>query len=124
MNLVKQGCPAHSCVFAVQCYELLSRSRDLPVAGPELDFRAKVNGSLASEVLGQDAALQEINHIWSKLSRVITFEKDCIQSPAGLVRSARLICRYERMLTKQLHAHIRACAAPEKKNENSVRRSL
>ncbi len=42
------------------------------------------------------------------------FEKECIQRPAGLEQNARLICCYERMLTRQLHAQIRECAGLDK----------
>jgi len=95
---------------------IASCSVDLPVVPPGFDLRSKLNGSLASEVLGTDSALQEINRIWGKLARVVAFEKDCAQRPAGLERNVRLICRYERMLTKQLHARIRECAGLERKN--------
>lgn len=89
---------------------ILGCSIDLPVVTPGFDVRSKLTGSFVSEVLGTESALQEINRIWGKLARVVTFEKDCTQRPAGLERNARLVCRYERMLTKQLHARIRECS--------------
>lgn len=96
---------------------ITSCSTDLPVAGPGLDLRSVMSsGSLLSEVLGANSALQEINRVWCKLARVVAFEKDCARRPAGLARNARLICRYERMLTKQLHEHIREGAGLERKS--------
>jgi hypothetical protein len=89
---------------------ILSCSVDLPAATPGLDFRSKLNPSLVSEVLGTDLALQEISRIWDKLARVVAFEKDCAQHRAGMERNARLISRYERSLSKRLHARIRECA--------------
>jgi hypothetical protein len=86
---------------------ITSCSTDLLAAGPGLDLRSvKLNGSLVSGVLGANSALHEINRIWCKLARVVVFEKDCARRPAGLARNARLIWRYERMLTKQLHERI------------------
>ena len=90
---------------------ILSCCVDLPLATPGFDLGSlKLNGSLVSEVLGKDLALQEINRIWGKLARVVVFEKDCTQRPDGLERNGRLICRYERMLTRQVHSRIRECA--------------
>jgi hypothetical protein len=48
--------------------------------------------------------------IWGKLARVVAFEQECAERPGGLERNAHLICRYERTLTRQLHARIRECA--------------
>lgn len=89
---------------------ILSRAVGLDLGS--LEF----NGSLASEVLGTRSALQEINCIWGKLKRVVVFEKDCAHHPDGLERNGRLIYRYERMLTRQLHARIRECAGLESAN--------
>jgi hypothetical protein len=103
---------------------ILSCSVDLPVATPGLDLRSNLNASLAYEVIGTDSALQEISRIWGKLARVVAFEKDCAQRPVGLEHNAPLIWRYERMLTKQLHARIHECAGLERKNMESSRGSL
>jgi len=113
---------AASCRNALK-HGILSRSVDLPLEtpGPDLGSR-KLDRSLVSEVPGTRSALQEINRIWDKLTRVVVFEKDCAQRPNGLERNARLICRYERMLTRQLHARIRECAGLEwQKSKNSRR---
>ncbi len=100
---------------------ILSRSVDPPNASPPCDLRTpKLNGSLVSEALGTSPALQEIDRIWNKLARVVVFEKDCAQRPDGLERNGRLICRYERMLTRQLHARIREWAGLEGKNWESI----
>ncbi|MGA2860135.1 MAG: hypothetical protein ABSE40_24990 [Candidatus Sulfotelmatobacter sp.] len=96
---------------------ILSRSVDLPNASAARDLRSlKLTASFLPEVLGTDSALQEIGRIWSKLARVVAFEKDCAQRPDGLESNARLIYRYESMLTKQLHARICECAGLERKN--------
>jgi hypothetical protein len=101
---------------------ITSCSTDLPIAGLGLDLRSvKLNGPLVSEVLCANSAQQEINRIWGKLARVVAFEKDCAQRPVGLARNAPLICRYERTLTKQLHARIRECGGLERKNMESFR---
>ena len=104
---------AASCRNALK-HGILSRAVDLPLETPGLDLSSlKLNGSIESEVLGRDAALQEISRIWGKLTRVVVFEKDCAHQPKGLERNGRLICRYERMLTRQLHARVRECAGLE-----------
>ena len=104
---------AASCRNALK-HGILSRALDLTLATPRLDLRSlKENGSIASELLGKDSALQEISRIWSKLTRVVVFEKYCAHQPKGLERNGRLICRYESMLTRQLHARIRECAGLE-----------
>ena len=95
---------------------ILSYSVDLPPA-PVLGLGLlRLNGSLVSEVLGADSALQEIDRIWGKLTKVIIFEENCVQRRDGLERNARLIGRYERMLANQLHARIRECAGFDARN--------
>ena len=101
---------AASCRNALR-HGILSRTIDLPLRTPGPDLASlKSNGSLISEYPGTSSALQEINRIWSKLARVVDFENDCTQRSGGLEQSVRLICRYERMLTRQLNARIRECA--------------
>jgi hypothetical protein len=103
---------------------ILSRSVDLPLETHGLDLGSlKLNGSLVSEVLGTRSALQEINRISGKLTRVVVFEKDCAQHPDGLERNGRLISRYESMLTRQLHARIRECAGLAREKSTNLRRS-
>jgi hypothetical protein len=105
---------AASCRNALK-HGILSRSLDLTLATPGLDLGSlNLNGSLTSEALGTRVALQEIDRIWCKLARVVVFERDCAQRPNGLERNERIICRYESMLTRQLHARIRECAGLEK----------
>jgi hypothetical protein len=87
---------------------ILSRSLDLPSAITEVDVSVlKLGGPLGA---GTDFAPGQISRIWDKMARVVMFEKECSQRPAGLEQNARLICRYERMLTRQLHVQIRECA--------------
>ena len=115
---------AASCRNALK-HGILSRSVDLPNASAACDLRSlKLNGSLVSEVLETNSALQEINRVWGRLARVVAFEKVCTQRPDGLEQNGRLICRYERMLTRQLHARIREQTDLAKKNWKSVRRSI
>lgn len=96
---------------------ILSRSFDLTVAAVNLDLRSlKSEERLRSEVLGTNSGREEIGRIWDKLARVVAFEKVCAQRPAGLERNARLIYRYERMLTRQLHARIRERAGVQPKD--------
>ena len=107
---------AASCRNALK-HGILSRAVDLPLDTPGLDLDSpKVSGSILAEVLGRDSALREISRIWGKLTRVVVFEMDCAHHPNGLECNGRLICRYERMLTRQLHARIRECAGLESAN--------
>jgi hypothetical protein len=107
---------AASCRNALK-HGILSRAVDLPLETPGPDLRSlKENGSIVSEVLGRDSALREISRIWGRLTRVVVFEKDCAHHPNALECNGRLICRYERMLTRQLHARIRECAGLESAN--------
>lgn len=111
---------AASCRNALK-HGILSRSVDLPNTSAACDLGAlKLDGSLVSEALGTSSTLQEIDRIWSKLARVVVFEKDCAQRPDGLERNGRLIGRYERMLTRQLHARIREWAGLAGKNGESI----
>lgn len=90
---------------------ILGCSVDFQNSIPGLDASSLTfSGTLASDVLDPQSLLQEINRVWGKLARVVEFEKDCTQRPGGMESNARLIWRYERMLTKQLHARIRECA--------------
>ena len=56
---------------------------------------------------GIQPAKSEIAVIRERLARVVRLERDCVAHPDRWGRNARLIVRYERMLTKQLHARIR-----------------
>ncbi len=77
---------------------ILSRSLDSQAA----TFR----GSLAPGDSATGSILQEIDRVWRRLARVVAFENECAQSVDGLERNARIIVRYERMLTRYLHLHI------------------
>lgn len=48
------------------------------------------------------------------------FESECAQRLNGLEQNARLICRYERMLTRKLHAYIRESAGLKEEDLNSL----
>lgn len=101
---------------------ILSRSLDLP---PAVDLDSLMQGRSPDPSLsGADTALQEINRIWDRLAKIVAFEKASSQLPVGLECNARLICRYERMLTCQLHAHIRECAGLKDETEDEFRRKI
>ena len=95
---------------------ILSRSLDSQFA----TFR----GSFASGVSATGSALQEIDRLWRRLARVLTFENECAQSADGLERNARIIVRYERMLTRQLHLHIHECAGLKDSDLKNLRSTL
>ena len=104
---------------------IFSRSVDSPNLIPGFDSNGlNLSGTSASDVLGSESALQEISHVWGKLARVVVFENDCAQRPGGLENNVRLIRRYERMLTKRLHARIRECTGLDRKSLKSLGRSL
>lgn len=87
---------------------ILSRSLDLPSTIPSFDLPSvKLDGLFASAIPGTDSAPKEISALWDKLAKVLAFEKECLQRTGGLGRYGLLIQRYERMLTRQLHARIR-----------------
>ena len=87
---------------------ILSCALDLPSATPGRDTSSsQLSGSFGSAVLVPDSLLGEIIRVWGKLEKVLIFESECAQLPNGLEQNARLICRYERMLTRKVHACIR-----------------
>jgi hypothetical protein len=88
---------------------ILSCSVDFPDGTAAADSSLlQLSGSHSSEMLRAEST--EIGSIWGKLARVVAFERECAEHPGGLERNAHLICRYERTLTRQLHARIRECA--------------
>ena len=99
---------AASCRNALK-HGILSCSVDSPDGPPAADSSLlNLSGLYSSETLGAEST--EIGRIWGKLARVVAFEQDSAERPGGLERNAHLICRYERMLTRQLHTRIRECA--------------
>ena len=52
----------------------------------------------------------ELRWLRNRLERLVAFEQNCAKDPDLLERNARLIGRYDRMLTRQLHKHVRECA--------------
>jgi hypothetical protein len=102
---------------------ILSCTVDFPNGTSAADSSLASLGELhSSEVLGTDSA--EIGLIWGKLARVIAFEQECSKHSGGLERNARLIYRYERTLTRQLHARIREGAAVSGDGLKHARSSL
>ncbi|MGC2475665.1 MAG: hypothetical protein WA485_15090 [Candidatus Sulfotelmatobacter sp.] len=86
---------------------ILSRSLDLPSTTPSVDLRSSNSaGVLAPTIPGTNSAPPEISALWERLARVLALEQERIQRPGGLDLYGRLIQRYERMLTRQLHARI------------------
>jgi len=101
---------------------ILSRSLDLP---PAIDLDSGMpERSLHPAVSGADTALKEINRIWERLAKIVDFENVSSQLPVGLESNARLICRYERMLSRQLHTRIREWAGLENETEDEFRRKI
>jgi hypothetical protein len=101
---------------------ILSRSLDLL---PAIDLDSlTLKRSVHPAVSGVDTAPQEISRIWDRLAKIVAFEKASSQLAVGLESNARLICRYERMLTRQLHARIRECAGLEEEAKNEFRRKI
>lgn len=104
---------------------ILSRLIDLPPVTRRLDLHSlKVEGFLVSDSRLKGSALQDIQRIWDKMARVLVFERNCTQRPDGLEQNGQLIHRYERMLTRQLHARIRELAELTENNGKSTGRTL
>ena len=104
---------------------ILSRLIDLPPVIRRRDLHSLRSGRLLiSDNLLTDSALLDIQRIWDKMARVLDFERDCTQSPDGLEQNGRLVHRYERTLTRQLHARIRELAELNEKSAKSVGRTL
>ena len=104
---------------------ILSCSLDLGPANSVANFSSSMlEESLVPHVPATDAALQEIIRIWDRLARVLLFEQDCAQCLDGLAQNARLICRYERMLTGKLHAYIREHAGLKDEGLNNLMKNL
>ena len=98
---------------------ILSLSIDLPPVTQSL----KKDRSLIRKNLLTDSASQDISRIWEKMARVLVFERGCMQRPDGLEQNGRLIHRYERMLSRQLHERICGQGAFSGKNRKSMGRS-
>jgi len=93
---------------------ILSRSLDLPSKTTTTGRRSsEIVGLPPSTIQARDSASQQISALWEKLARVMVLEKNCVQRPGGLERYGRLIQRYDRMLTRQLHALILEEGCPE-----------
>jgi hypothetical protein len=106
---------------------ILSLSSELPPVTPGLDLHSvksvKKDRSLVSESLLTDSASQDINRIWERMARVLVFERDCMQRTGGLEENWRLIHRYERMLSRQLHERICQQGTFPVKNRKTIGRS-
>jgi hypothetical protein len=76
-----------------------------------------------SAVFLPDSLLGEIIRVRCKLEKVLIFESECVQRPNGLEQNARLIYRYERMLTRKLHAYIREHASLKDEGLNNLRKN-
>jgi hypothetical protein len=104
---------------------ILSRPIDLPSAIPIGEISSlNPDRSLGSAGPGTGSAPQEIDCIWDRLAKVVAFEKASSQFPSGLESNTRLICRYERMLTRELHARIREFAGLESETGDELRRMI
>lgn len=104
---------------------LLSHSIHLPAVIARVDPGwVTHDGSLLFGDLRTESATLEMIRIWEKMARVLALEKDCLKSPDGLKQNGRLIHRYERMLSTQLHARIRELAGLAAKSQKNGGRSL
>lgn len=111
---------AVSCRNALK-HGILSRTIDLPSATPGPDISSSLlSGSLESAALVPGSLLNEISDVRAKLEKVLILERECAQRPNGLAQNARLICRYEQMLSRKLHAYIREGAGLKEKDLNSL----
>lgn len=107
-----------------QKHGILSHSIDLPGVIARVDLGwTKNDGSLLFGDLRTESATLEMIRIWEKMARVLALEKDCLKSPDGLKQNGRLIHRYERMLSTQLHARIRELADLAAKSQENAGRS-
>jgi hypothetical protein len=86
---------------------ILSLSIDLPRLPSNNLHSLEEDASSMSRGLLADTALRDIHRIWEKMARVLAFERDCMRRADGLEQKGRLVHRYERMLSGQLHRRIR-----------------
>lgn len=86
---------------------ILSRSIDLPPTIPSIDRSLLKSAGLLMAGRLTDSGTPDMACIWEKMARVLALEKDCMQRADGLEQNGRLLHRYERMLTRQLHTCIR-----------------
>jgi hypothetical protein len=111
---------AVSCRNALK-HGILSSTIDLASATQGLDTSSSPPcGSLVSAVFMPDSPLGQIIRVRCKLEKILIFESECAQRPNGLEQNARLIYRYERMLTRKLHAYIREHASLKDEGLNSL----
>lgn len=86
---------------------ILSQAIDLPPMITKADrcsikaFRFFTSGSLTIDSRASDVA-----RILERMVRVLALENDCMQCPDGLKQKGKLLHRYERMLSAQLHKQI------------------
>ena len=114
---------AKSCKNALK-HGILSCAIDLESATRELDTSSsQPYGALEFSVLGPGSPLGKIIRVRYKLEKVLIFESECVQRPNGLEQNARLIHRYERMLTRKLHAYIREDASLKDEGLNNLRKN-
>ena len=84
----------------------------------------RLDGSIGADSLLMESGSQEIHRIWDKMARVLILERDSMQRPDGFEQNARLVHRYERMLSGQLHERIRQQGQFPGKNRKNIGRSL
>jgi hypothetical protein len=90
---------------------ILSRTVDFAAATSAMGTAScRPCGSPGPAVFVPGSLLGKIVGVRCKLEKVLIFENECAQQPNGLDQNARLICRYETMLTTKLHTYIREYA--------------
>jgi hypothetical protein len=97
-----------------------SRAIDLaPVVTNAEQSLSKMVGLLTPGSVKTNSAMSSIASLWEKMTRVLEVEKDRMQQPGGLDQHGRLLHRYERMLTNQLHARIRELRGLEVRSQKT-----
>lgn len=104
---------------------ILSQAIDLPPMITRADQRLlKAAGLFTSGSLPIDSRASDVARILEKMMRVLALEKDCMQCPDGLKQKGKLLHRYERMLSAQLHKQICSLSGLEvKARKNKGRNS-
>ncbi len=104
---------------------IMSRAIDLPTEITTADRRwFKAAGLLTSGSGAEDSFTPDVVCILERMVRVLALEKDCTQCPDRLKQNGKLLHRYERMLSGQLHARIRELAGLKAQDGKNSGRNL
>lgn len=104
---------------------ITSRAIDLPAEITTADRRLfKATGLLTSGSFAKDSSTPDVMRILERMVRVLALEKDCMQCPDGLKQKGKLLHRYERMLSGQLHSRIRELGGLKAQDRKNSGRSV